>query len=458
MGEKHPGKFIANTRFDPRDGDAGLEELRRNVERYGSKGVKLYTAEWNNGSRGYKLTDPAAYRFLEAAQELGIKNIHVHKGPTIWPLDKDAFDVSDVDHAATDFPELNFIVEHVGLPRIEDFCFMATQEPNVYAGPVGRHRRPHARAAEVLRQGHGRAAVLGRRGQDDVRQRLRHLGAQVAGRGLRRLADCPTRGVLRLPEGDHRHQEEDPRPQRGQALRHQGARRVPAARSGRHARAAEEDAQLVTGVMTAGHGHAPSAERRAGGAGHACATRNSTSRSPRWGSSRPARCPVTGGAGSGCACPPTSAPPTSRSSWSPTPTTRSPRVPGVRSAEVILEDHFAGDAINAGVAAQAGFVASFDGEAVAELDELRAQFLRKAVMAGTDQVCRPLVAAGVTPAELLAMTLGEVPSSPELARLRRRRAELGLPAGDDAPLLIDPATGGRVEAGRACRCTCAAPA
>ena len=58
----------------------------------------------------------------------------MHKGPTIWPLDKDAFDVADVDHAATDFPELNFIVEHVGLPRIEDFCFMAVQEPNVYAG------------------------------------------------------------------------------------------------------------------------------------------------------------------------------------------------------------------------------------------------------------------------------------------------------------------------------------
>ena len=71
---------------------------------------------------------------MEACQELGIKNIHVHKGPTIWPLDKDAFDVADVDHAATDFPDLNFIVEHTGLPRIEDFCFMATQEPNVYAG------------------------------------------------------------------------------------------------------------------------------------------------------------------------------------------------------------------------------------------------------------------------------------------------------------------------------------
>jgi predicted TIM-barrel fold metal-dependent hydrolase len=134
MGKHHPGKFVYNTRFDPRDSDAGLKELRENVERYGSKGVKLYTAEWNNGSRGYKLSDPGAYRYLEAAQELGIKNIHVHKGPTIWPLDKDAFDVADIDHAATDFPELNFIVEHVGLPRIDDFCYMATQEPNVYAG------------------------------------------------------------------------------------------------------------------------------------------------------------------------------------------------------------------------------------------------------------------------------------------------------------------------------------
>jgi predicted TIM-barrel fold metal-dependent hydrolase len=134
LAEKYPDKFILNTRWDPREGDAGLKELEENVARYGSKGVKLYTAEWRNGSRGWTLTDPEAYRFLEKCQELGIKNIHAHKGPTIWPLDKDAFDVSDVDHAATSFPELNFIVEHVGLPRIEDFCFMATQEPNVYAG------------------------------------------------------------------------------------------------------------------------------------------------------------------------------------------------------------------------------------------------------------------------------------------------------------------------------------
>lgn len=122
------------------------------------------------------------------------------------------------------------------------------------------------------------------------------------------------------------------------------------------------------------------------------------------------------------------------------------RVAGVRSAEVILEDHFASDAINTGVAARSGFVRSFDGEAVAELDDLRAAFLRKAVMAGTDLVCRPLLAAGRTPDELRGLTLADAGESAELTRLRQRRSELGLSSGDDAPLVIDPETGNRITA------------
>jgi metal-sulfur cluster biosynthetic enzyme len=119
-------------------------------------------------------------------------------------------------------------------------------------------------------------------------------------------------------------------------------------------------------------------------------------------------------------------------------------VPGVQSAEVVLDDHFASDAINAGVAARAGFVASFDGEAADELDDLRATFLRKAVLAGTDQVCRPLIEAGLTPAELTALTLGATPASPALDRLRHRRRDLNLPADDASHLLLDPATGDRI--------------
>jgi metal-sulfur cluster biosynthetic enzyme len=121
-------------------------------------------------------------------------------------------------------------------------------------------------------------------------------------------------------------------------------------------------------------------------------------------------------------------------------------VPGVRAAQVVLEDHFAAGAINGGVAAQAGFAQSFGGEAVGELHGLRADFLRKAVLAGTDQVCRGLQADGTGEAGLRALTLGEVPASAALGRLRQRRAELGLPADDGALLLIDPATGSPVSA------------
>lgn len=120
---------------------------------------------------------------------------------------------------------------------------------------------------------------------------------------------------------------------------------------------------------------------------------------------------------------------------------------GVHTVRVVLEDHFAAEAINGGVAAQEGFARAFDGEAVGELHELRADFLRKAVLAGTDQVCRPLVAGGTGPGDLAAMTLGDVPPSAGLERLRERRGELGLPAGDEAPLVIDPVTGAGVGAG-----------
>jgi metal-sulfur cluster biosynthetic enzyme len=113
-------------------------------------------------------------------------------------------------------------------------------------------------------------------------------------------------------------------------------------------------------------------------------------------------------------------------------------VEGVTRAEIVLEDHHASAEINGGVAAQAGFVETFAGEADADLAELRRYFLEKAVVAGQDRVARPLVDAGVGPDELAALTLAAAPGSPDLDRLRQRRAVLGIRADDDAPLLIHP--------------------
>ena len=210
-GREAPGQVHRATPASTRaTATPGWRSSRTTSSGTARKGVKLYTAEWNDGSRGYKLSDPAAYRYLEKAQELGIKNIHVHKGPTIWPLDKDAFDVSDVDHAATDFPELNFIVEHVGLPRIEDFCFMATQEPNVYAGlsvVIGglMHARPKF-FAKVMGE------LLFWVGEDKMTFGSDY-GIWEPKWQIEGFVDWdyPERRVLRLPAARRRGQEEDPR-------------------------------------------------------------------------------------------------------------------------------------------------------------------------------------------------------------------------------------------------------
>ncbi|MGO3325722.1 amidohydrolase family protein [Gordonia sp. (in: high G+C Gram-positive bacteria)] len=132
--EANPGKLTHNYAYDPRDGEDGITAMREAHKKYGFTGVKLYTAEWHGQSRGYKLDDMWSRKYLDVCQDLGITNVHVHKGPTIRPLDKDAFDVGDVDKVATDYLDLNFVIEHIGLPRLEDFCWIATQETNVYGG------------------------------------------------------------------------------------------------------------------------------------------------------------------------------------------------------------------------------------------------------------------------------------------------------------------------------------
>jgi metal-sulfur cluster biosynthetic enzyme len=121
-------------------------------------------------------------------------------------------------------------------------------------------------------------------------------------------------------------------------------------------------------------------------------------------------------------------------------------LPGVEQVTVSLVDHFAADEINAGVAARAGFVASFDGLAERELDDLRNEFLRKAMLAAQDRVVRPLLAAGVHLDELGTLHLGDVPESADRERLRARRAELGIPSEDADPLLVH-LDGSRVASG-----------
>lgn len=111
-------------------------------------------------------------------------------------------------------------------------------------------------------------------------------------------------------------------------------------------------------------------------------------------------------------------------------------VTGVVSTSVVLVDHFSSDEINKGVAAAHGFSGSFPGLADDELSELRLTFQRKAHRACQERVASRMAATGLGTAELASASLGDAEPGPELDRLVRRRADLGLRADAGAGLLM----------------------
>jgi hypothetical protein len=99
--------------------------------------------------------------------------------------------------------------------------------------------------------------------------------------------------------------------------------------------------------------------------------------------------------------------------------------------------------------AEKGFGSAFPrqgvGNARDDLEELRLTVRRKAHLACLERTCRQLIRAGWQVDALADTMLGDVPDSPERESLLRRRADLGIPNGPEAPLLVE-STGERVSA------------
>ena len=113
-------------------------------------------------------------------------------------------------------------------------------------------------------------------------------------------------------------------------------------------------------------------------------------------------------------------------------------VEGVDDVVIRLVDHHAAGEINEGLAAGKDFDESFPGETAGSgLAEVRQRFDRKAFVARQQQLYRSLVEDGLTPAEVLRLTIADLPPTPEARRYLDRRARAGLDGSDDAPFLVD---------------------
>jgi metal-sulfur cluster biosynthetic enzyme len=114
------------------------------------------------------------------------------------------------------------------------------------------------------------------------------------------------------------------------------------------------------------------------------------------------------------------------------------RVPDVGTVTVLLDDHHDSDKINAGLAANAGYVGTFGSEAEQDLDELRRTFQRKAHTAAMERcVMAVLRSTSTTVDQLSELTLGQLVGGPHREALLRRRTDIGLGIRPDDLVLVD---------------------
>jgi metal-sulfur cluster biosynthetic enzyme len=113
-------------------------------------------------------------------------------------------------------------------------------------------------------------------------------------------------------------------------------------------------------------------------------------------------------------------------------------VDGVTDVEIRLIDHHASGEINGGLAAGKDFDETFPDETAGSgLTELRMRFDRKAFVARQLEVYRRLTEDGMTPADILRLTIADLPDTAEARRYLDRRGRVGLDASDGAVFLVD---------------------
>ncbi len=111
-------RVLSHGLLRPNLGAKELEEMERQVKDLKIDAWKMYTGA-ELGEKAWFLDDEkVAYPFWERTKKLGIKNLCVHKGLPLGFFNEKACTPLDLEKAAKDWPDLNFIVYHSGFRGI----------------------------------------------------------------------------------------------------------------------------------------------------------------------------------------------------------------------------------------------------------------------------------------------------------------------------------------------------
>ena len=135
MAQKYPDRAVFWGSVNPLEGKKALDLMERQVKEYGAKAFKLYNVRYDYGEPfPWRMDDRrVAFPVFEKALELGVTTIGVHKGVPLGPQPIESTQAWDMDGAAANFPDINFVIFHVGLPFIDEICWQLVRFPNLYA-------------------------------------------------------------------------------------------------------------------------------------------------------------------------------------------------------------------------------------------------------------------------------------------------------------------------------------
>ncbi len=107
-------RVLSHGLLRPNLGAKEHDEMERQVKDLKIDAWKMYTGA-EIGEKAWFLDDvEVAYPFWEQTQKLGVKNLCVHKGLPLSAFNEKACTPLDVEKAAKDWPNLNFILYHSG--------------------------------------------------------------------------------------------------------------------------------------------------------------------------------------------------------------------------------------------------------------------------------------------------------------------------------------------------------
>jgi len=107
-------RVLSHGLLRPNLGPKEMEEMERQVKELKIDAWKMYTGAELGEQAWFMDDEKVAYPFWEKTKKLGVKNLCVHKGLPLGAFNEKACQPLDLEKAAKDWPDLNFIVYHSG--------------------------------------------------------------------------------------------------------------------------------------------------------------------------------------------------------------------------------------------------------------------------------------------------------------------------------------------------------